>query len=74
MTVLSIIAIYIAGIFVARWLNKIAYQADDEYEKSPLSWFFSWVVVIIFTLSLFWYEILKKDNWFTGKNWKRRSK
>lgn len=74
MTVLIIIAIYISSIFVARWLNKIAYQMSDDYEKAPVSWLLSWVTVLVLFVGLFWFEFITEDNWFTGKNWKRRSK
>ncbi len=77
MPLLIFISIYIINIFLARWLNKIAYK-HFELNIAPPFWFIP--IVSIFALIIIIIgecieKYIKIDinmgiiDWFKGKNW-----
>lgn len=66
---------YIVDVLINRWLNKIMYQKDKDWDIVPMLWFIpiiptaAWIVAIID-------NFLKTNNskindWFVGKHWKK---
>lgn len=70
MTYTLIIFVYIANVFVNRWLNFKLYKLDKEYSPVPLwGWWFSSLIFTICATVAIVIHYISKQNWFTGKHW-----
>lgn len=69
-TILWILA-YVASIFVARWLNKMAIKVSGANVVMTAAWFMPLLNIITFGVILIieLFAANAKSNWFTGKNW-----
>jgi len=72
MTYTLIILVYIANVFVSRWLNKIAYKLENKYPIINYWWFVPAIPIIGLIVAII-IAFLKQENkvttWFTGKHW-----
>jgi|688.fasta_scaffold174282_4 hypothetical protein len=59
--------VYVANVFLNRWLNKKLYKIDKFNGINPMLWFFPIVTTVVFGLELI--NEQSRKNKFTGKNW-----
>jgi hypothetical protein len=67
METVIIILVYVANVFLNRWLNKTLYKIDKFNGINPMFWFFPIVTIVVFGLELI--NEQSRKNKFTGKNW-----
>jgi len=71
MTAAIIVAIYILGVFAARYLNRVAIRVNSDIDVLPFMWLLSALSTISFLIAIV--IMLKpfkvRNNWFTGKYW-----
>lgn len=71
---LWVLGYLLAWLFLNRHLNMIAYKRD-YMDKAPELWFIPGIGTFVFLMILLnndYFSVDWKDNWFTGKYWKKR--
>ena len=72
-TILLLIGIYIATIFISRFMNKTSYKiSKGTAQPTPHTWFIplaNILIELVFLIIVFSDAWESKSNWFNGKNW-----
>ncbi len=68
MIIVILIIGYILNVFLTRWINKIAYK-KKKAERIPFLWFIPIITFMVLLFIIYIEDSLKKDSWFSGKNW-----